>query len=141
MEPINRKLLKENGKLALKRNFWMIMLVAFVGGFLGAQWTGLLNSGGGVNFNFKVNYSNNRFQNGLTDAANAMEVFLESLESVINEKSNGDFDYTYNYALSESDNMKEFIDAFCSHFHISQEKLAQSVSCLLYTSPSPRDTR
>lgn len=127
MESINRKLLKENGKIALKRNFWMIMLVAFVGSFLGVQWTGLLNGGGGVNFNFNVNYSNNRFQNGLTDAANAMEVFLESMESLINQKTSGDFDYTYNYALSESDNIKEFIDELSSHFHISQEKLAQSV--------------
>lgn len=129
MEPINRKLLKENGKLALKRNFWMIMLVAFVGGFLGAEWTGLLNDGGGLSFNFNTNYSNNTFQNSFseTDDINVMEAFLESLESVINEKSNGDFDYTYNYALSESDNMHEFVDAFCSHFHISEEKLAQSV--------------
>jgi uncharacterized membrane protein len=127
MEPINRKLLKENGKPALKRNFWMIMLVVFVGGILGAQWTGLLDGGGGVNFNFNVNYSNNTFQNGLPDDTNVMEVFLESMETLINQKSSSDFDYTYNYALSESDNIKEFIEEFCSHFHISQEKLVQSV--------------
>lgn len=126
MEPINRKLLKENGKLALKRNFWMIMLVAFVGSFLGAQWTGLLS--GGPSFNFNIyNYNSNYSYTSGDDNINAMEVFLEGLEKAINQKSNNDFDYTYNYALSESDNLKEFIDALCSHFNISQEKLAQSV--------------
>lgn len=41
METINRAKLKENAKVALKRNFWMIMLVIFVGGILHAGWTGL----------------------------------------------------------------------------------------------------
>lgn len=35
MEPINRKVLKENAKIALKNNFWMVMLITFVGSLLG----------------------------------------------------------------------------------------------------------
>lgn len=46
MEPINRAKLKENAKITLKRNFWMIMLVIFVGGILQASWTGLGSNSG-----------------------------------------------------------------------------------------------
>lgn len=41
MELINRELLKTNAKKALKRNFWMIMLVCICANFLGAQFSGL----------------------------------------------------------------------------------------------------
>lgn len=41
MELINRGLLKTNAKKALKRNFWMIMLVCICANFLGAQFSGL----------------------------------------------------------------------------------------------------
>lgn len=41
MELINRGLLKTNAKKALKRNFWMIMLVCICANFLGTQFSGL----------------------------------------------------------------------------------------------------
>lgn len=56
MEPINRKLLKENGKKALKRNFWVIMLVCFCANFLGAEFNGL-NAGSNTGSSISNNIS------------------------------------------------------------------------------------
>lgn len=44
---MNRKLLKENAKLALKQNFWLVMLVVLVAQFLGVADIGVASSGGG----------------------------------------------------------------------------------------------
>ncbi|MGN0437686.1 MAG: DUF975 family protein [Lachnospiraceae bacterium] len=56
MEPINRSLLKTNAKKALKRNFWVIMLVCFVANFLGGQFNGL-NAGGSTGGNISNSIS------------------------------------------------------------------------------------
>lgn len=44
---MNRSLLKENAKIALKRNFWLVMLVVLVAQFLGVADTGIASGGGG----------------------------------------------------------------------------------------------
>lgn len=44
---MNRKLLKDNAKVALKQNFWLVMLVVLVAQFLGVSDVGAGYSGGG----------------------------------------------------------------------------------------------
>ncbi len=43
---MNRKLLKENAKIALKQNFWLVMLVVLVAQFLGVSDVGATAGGG-----------------------------------------------------------------------------------------------
>lgn len=135
MEPINRKLLKENGKIALKRNFWMIMLISFLGGILGAQWSGLLNGGSSVNLpSYKFGGSssgstgNSDFNmDDFDENSNSTEVFLEAIEAGINQNGDKNFDYHYDKSLSDSDNVKEFFKELCDTYGITQERLAQSL--------------
>lgn len=44
---MNRKLLKDNAKIALKRNFWLVMLVVLVAQFLGVSDVGATSGGSG----------------------------------------------------------------------------------------------
>ena len=44
---MNRSLLKENAKIALKRNFWVVMLVVLVAQYLGVADIGVASGGGG----------------------------------------------------------------------------------------------
>lgn len=43
---MNRKLLKDNAKIALKQNFWLVMLVVLVAQFMGISDAGAYSSGG-----------------------------------------------------------------------------------------------
>lgn len=45
---MNRKLLKDNAKIALKQNFWLVMLVVLVAQFLGVTDVGGYSGGGSV---------------------------------------------------------------------------------------------
>lgn len=101
MEPINRKLLKENGKQALKKNFWVIMLVCFCANFLGANFNGLnagASSGGSVS----------GYNSGAATAGG-----LSGLEQSFNDSpfNNGnDFHFEYDDSRSAADNLEEFFD-------------------------------
>lgn len=88
MQPINRKVLKENGKIALKRNFWMIMLVVLVGTILGANWTGLGGSSAGSSVSSQISSSIGR-----SKAQNS--------------------DYTYHPNASIEENMDNLADEIC----------------------------
>lgn len=118
MEPINRRLLKENGRIALKRNFWMIMLVVLVGSLLGANWRGM--SGGG--FSFKFNDYNAK------DEKAATEYILETIEQTINEfDERKNFSFEYDYFQSSQKNFEEFYKEVCDYFDITQEQLFQII--------------
>lgn len=142
MEPINRSLLKEHAKQALKRNFWMAMLVCFLGGLLGGNWTGLGKSGGSVNFNFANSLpssgsssTNNNFNdediyfsalNG--SSSNPTEMMLEAIEASIKEAKGGeDFYYDYDNSLSEEENVKAFFKDVLDYFNITEEKIVQGL--------------
>lgn len=130
MEPINRRILKENGKLALKRNFWMIMLVAFVGGFLGAQWSGLLSGGGSINlgslnFDSILNSMDASYTGYDLEDSNETAILLARIESVINQNSNANFHYDYNTLLSDSENIDAFFKDLLDYYGVTEEKLAQ----------------
>ena len=139
MEPINRPLLKEHAKQALKRGFWMAMLVCFVGGLLGGNWTGLGTSGGSVNYNFGNTFSSSGSSSGSdnedidfsalgSSSSNSTEIMLEAIEASIRESNAGeDFYYNYDSSLSDEDNMKAFFKDVLDYFHITEEKFTQGV--------------
>lgn len=88
MEAINRTLLKNNAKITMKRNFWMMVLVCCIGTFLGGDFTGLNASA--------VNYVN------LITNMNSGAI---EPEFYINRSSNNqNYSYSYNY--------KDIYDAF-----------------------------
>lgn len=83
MEPINRKLLKENAKKALKRNFWLIMLVCICATFLDASFNGL-NAGSG-------------------SYAGSVNKVVTRLGGGVDVASGHSFSDFYDYGLDESD--------------------------------------
>lgn len=94
MEPINRKLLKENAKKALKRNFWVIMLVCFCTTFLNGNFNGL-NAGG----------------NASSGMSNAMSSFSQSMSSGMNYRNSYSYrDFNGNTFDFDSDDFKDEID-------------------------------
>lgn len=104
MQSYNRGLLKQNAKIALKRNFWMVIAVVFVGMFLQAQWSGINT---GVS-NFALNISKLFTQIGLNSTA-----------SLFNEYD--DYD-GYNYYDEDDyqtlqEDVDEFKDEFKDEFH------------------------
>lgn len=137
MEPINRPLLKEHAKQALKRNFWMAMLVCFVGILLGGNWTGLNNSSTFSGFHsfspsgsFQDDFGNDfDFSSGYdytSPSANATKEMLDAIEDIIQETDSGqDFSYDYDDSLSDSDNIKAFYHEVLDHYHLTEESLAQ----------------
>ncbi|MCM1179786.1 MAG: DUF975 family protein [Clostridium sp.] len=141
MEPINRPLLKENAKQALKRNFWMAMLVCFVGILLGGNWTGLTDGSGGSFPGFRSFSAPDSFEDSLgndfdfsddSDYANPgadiTEEVLDSLEDAIQETEGGDgFSYDYDNSLSSSDNIDAFVDKILDHYHLTAETIMQGV--------------
>lgn len=139
MEPIDRTLLKSNAKEALKQNFWMIMLMVFVGSILGANWNGLGTGGGSFNagsygrtygnrgtYNYDSSNSYGNTQSDISEA-DAAEAMLEAVEALINRVSDSDFHYEYDKVLSENENIKRFYKDFLDYFKISEEELTQKV--------------
>ncbi len=79
---MNRKLLKDNAKIALKRNFWLIMLVVFVAQFFGVTDVG---SGGGSSGNFSGSSS---------ESSGGLEEFFEEFEDSLEDEKGSDYGYT-----------------------------------------------
>ena len=130
MEKVNRKLLKENGRNALKNNFWIAMLVVLVGSFLGAEWSGLLNNGAGSGINSGSSISSGNSSNYQYDDSysKGLEEVLEAFEDEINEYSTGDeFHYDYNEELDVEDTVNSFINELKAHYNLTDEMLAQVV--------------
>lgn len=139
MESIDRKLLKSNARAALKHNFWMIMLMVFVGSFLGANWNGLQTGRGSINLgSYGRTYGNGGtynydspdiYDDTKPDSAEAAatEALLESLESIINRAADSDFDYQYNRVQSANDNMDAFYKEFLNYFHMTEEEFFQKI--------------
>ncbi|MDE6432946.1 MAG: DUF975 family protein [Lachnospiraceae bacterium] len=137
MEPINRPLLKEHAKQALKRNFWMAMLVCFVGILLGGNWTGLSNGSTFSGFgsfspsgSFQDNFGNDfdfSSDYGYTSpSTNAAKEMLDAIEDIIQETDSGqNFSYDYDDSLSDSDNIMAFYHKVLDHYHLTEESLAQ----------------
>lgn len=119
MEPINRKALKENAKIALKHNFWMIMLVVFVGAFLGTNWNGL-TAGSGVGngisrgFNTYLNIQTDlSSMQGTNITPRSMDEVYDAIEDVINGNfPELDFHFDYDESESSEDNFERFIEEF-----------------------------
>lgn len=138
MEPINRQLLKTNAKEVLKHNFWMVMLIVFVGSFLGANWSGLQPGRGSINIgsygrsygnNSTYNYDGSTYSNIDPDNAEAVaaEALLEAAESMINTVTNRDFDYQYNTHWSVDKNMDAFYEEFLNYFNMTEEEFFQKI--------------
>lgn len=107
---MNRKLLKENAKIALKNNFWMTLLVVLVGTFLGCNWTGLMTNGGGsISFSMPYNGS--------------MRDVLIGVEEGMNSSGASDFDYSYDDSVSETENVREFWSELVDYYNLDKEKI------------------
>lgn len=136
MEPINRPLLKENAKQALRGNFWMAVLICFLAGLMGGNWTGLgSGSGGGggfSNLSRSINSSNSSFDysdslgNDIDMNTDTSEIFFDAMEEGIRSARGGeDFYFNYDDTKSDSENMQAFIDSLLSYYNLSKENLAQ----------------
>lgn len=93
MEPINRKLLKENAKKTLKRNFWLVMLICFCASFLGGNFNGL-NAGSNTGSSVSSSVSNT----------------LQSTSSRRNVYGDTDFFGDFNGKTIDSDDIKDALD-------------------------------
>ncbi|MDE5777782.1 MAG: DUF975 family protein [Lachnospiraceae bacterium] len=121
MEPINRKVLKENAKIALKNNFWMVMLITFVGSLLGVGWNGL-SSGSG--FNGFVRGFSNGFSSRMNTSSEdeSVKLMLEGIADALDENIPGAdiyFDYDDNASLDE--NMSDFLHELEGSVHLTDE--------------------
>ncbi len=113
MAPINRKLLKDNAKVALKHNFWIAVLVVLVGSFLGSNWTGLMgNSSSG---SYSSGYSSS------SEVTSTQGVLLR-LQNVINFVTDSDFNYDYDDSQSDENNIEDFYAAFLNYFNMSHDE-------------------
>lgn len=122
MEPINRKLLKQNAKIALKKNFWIIMLVCFCANFLGGNFSGLTvgsESGGSA-----YSYGSSAMGSGM---AGFEEAFNNSPVSNGNE-----FHYKYNKNLSNAENWERFFDAFLDSIDVQVICIIIAVVCIVF---------
>lgn len=135
MEPINRPLLKENAKQALRGRFWMAMLICFVAGLLGGNWTGLGTGGSGGSANFSRNIFssgnsldyNDSFGNDIDVNTNtSSEIFFDAMEEGIRSSKGGeDFYFNYDDTKSDTENMQAFIDSLLDYYNLTRESLAQ----------------
>ena len=138
---MNRKLLKENAKVALKHNFWMIMIIALVGTALGANWNGL-QAGSSNSYNFSYNMGSNLGSDigeGISSDLGSelsgqaltsglmVRQYLKIIVDTFNKYTNGDLDYDYNEALSDEDNLKAFGDAIVNEMKEHAEDIIQVV--------------
>lgn len=124
MEPINRKVLKENAKIALKNNFWMVMLITFVGSLLGVGWNGL-SSGRG--FNGFVRGFINGFSSEMNTSYDdeSVKIMLEGIADAINENiPDADIYFEYDEYASLDDNISDFMDELVDAVHISDDFVA-----------------
>lgn len=108
MQPINRGLLKENAKLALKNNFWIIMAVVIVGSFLGCNWSGIARNNGSANVNVNT-------------GTGSTQKTLIQVENVINKISDSDFTYDYDEDKSDVDNLESFYATFLEYFNMTHQ--------------------
>ncbi len=117
MQPINRGLLKENAKRALKHNFWIVLAVVLVGSILGCNWSGMTRGSGSVNIN-SSNTSTERLlkqaQDGVNDAAEG--------------RVDGQLDYKYDDSKSDLDNIKAFYNEFLDFCGISHQEFMTMLS-------------
>lgn len=112
MTPINRKLLKDNAKVALKHNFWIAVIVVLVGSFLGSNWTGLMsNSSSG---------SSSGYSSG-SEVTSTQETLLR-LQNVINFVTDAEFNYNYDDSQSDEKNIEDFYAEFLSYFNMTHEE-------------------
>jgi len=148
MEPINRPQLKEHAKQALKRNFWMAMLVCLVAGLLGGNWTGL---GGGSSFSgfnsfspsgssgsYRDNHDNDfdfdfsEDGGSVTSSYSPTKEMLDIIENSIQDTPDGqDFSYDYDESLSDSDNIKAFYHAVLDYYHLTEESVVGGIFMIL----------
>lgn len=105
---MNRKLLKENAKTALKNNFWVAVLVVLVGSFLGSNWTGLMNTGGG-------SYSS------VPASGGSVKETLTEIQEEINSSATSEFNYSYDDTQSEAENIQEFCSEVFDYMDIDED--------------------
>lgn len=121
MQMMNRRKLKENAQTALKRNFWMIMLVVLAGFILGGDWNGLSRGTGYVNVN-----TNNK----------SMKKILKQCQKGINDATegrvDGELDYQYDESISEFDNLQAFYKEFLDFIGITHEQFLEAISGLIF---------
>lgn len=109
MLPINRKLLKENAKTALKKGFWMAVLVILLGSLLGFNWNGITQSGGSFNISAYSQVQDTR-------------AFLVNTQKLINFCAGSEFYYSYDSSRSDADNLMEFYNDFLVYFNMTHEE-------------------
>ncbi len=109
MQPINRGLLKDNAKLALKKNFWIIMAVVIVGSILGCNWSGIARNNGSANVNVNT-------------GTGSTQKMLMQLENVINQISDSNFTYDYDESKTDVDNLESFYAAFLDYFDLTHQE-------------------
>lgn len=114
MSPINRRLLKDNAKVALKNNFWVAILVLLVGSFLGCNWNGLTGNSTSGSVGRYTNYSSN-------SEVTATQSMLLQLQNVINFVTDSEFDYDYDESKTDSKNIEDFYAEFLSYFDLTHE--------------------
>lgn len=126
MEQFNRKLFKENGKAALKNNFWIIMVVVLLGSFLGVEWSGLLENGVSIP---SLNYSYNSTDNDIDET---MRDILSGADDAISNNNKGfNFDYDYDDDLDVNENVRRFIDSIEKGFELN-EIAATQFFCFIF---------
>lgn len=103
MQNMNRKLLKDNAKIALKRNFWMIMLVVFLGGILQVNWSGISNGNASAILNVPKIFSS---------------VGDNEFSSVINKVEE-------DLASENIHSLSDYIDSAAAALNISSDKFVQ----------------
>lgn len=125
MDKINRPILKDRAKQALRKNFWMAMLVCIVAGFLGGNWTGLGRSSGSVNIPSTSSYSRS---SSSSSGNGTVEDFLDIITNEIRRSDSGsNFYYDYDQAKSDIENMKQYLNDVLVYYNISQEEFISFV--------------
>lgn len=118
---MNRSLLKENAKQALKHNFWIAILVLFIGSLLNCNWNGLTGSGA---FNSSVSYTNYASNSEVTRT----QSLLRRLQNVINFVTDSEFVYDYDEAQPDSNNIKDFYADFLLYFDMTHEEFMDMIA-------------
>lgn len=117
MEKINRRLLKENARSALKNNFWITMLVVAVASLLGAGWTGLLNGG---SFNFS----------GYGGRADSTQQMLSELAESMNPHDNRSTS-GYEYKNDLKEDMDHLTENVKNRFGLTEEQFIQWICMVI----------
>lgn len=120
MEPINRVVLKEKAKSALKGSFWKIMLVILVGTLLGCNWNGLKCGSPPVHKVLTVTYAYN--------INKIKKDIIRGMTDAISDNYDADFSYDYDADASLWTNITAILDKLFAEYDLSEEDILK-IAC------------